>query len=63
MKIKVSYLRKIIREVLEEETQKECSLEETDGESGKGVESDTDDAYHDKNSNRNLEKDTQYDRK
>jgi hypothetical protein len=54
MKIKVSYLRKIIREVLEEET---------DGESGKGVESDTDDAYHDKNSNRNLEKDTQYDRK
>lgn len=58
MKIKVSHIRKIIREVLEE-----MDLDETDGESGSGVEDDTDGDYHNKQSNRNLEKDTQYDRK
>ena len=52
MKIKVSYLRKIIREVLEE-----MDLSED------GVESDTDGDYHDKESNRNLDHDTQYDKK
>jgi hypothetical protein len=60
MKIKVSFLRKIIREVLEEEA---ACLDEKDGESGKGIEADTDGDYHNKQSNRNPDKDTQYDRK
>lgn len=59
MKIKVSYLRKIIREVLEEE----IGLQEVDGETGEGVEADTDNSYHDRQGNRNRDKDTQYDRK
>jgi uncharacterized beta-barrel protein YwiB (DUF1934 family) len=55
MKIKISQLRKVIREVLEEEMN--CMDE------NEGIEADTDGQYYDKSSNRNLDHDTEYDKK